>query len=229
MIFCFPYNWKCDKELRELTNCGRLFAYPNIPTPSKCERIILDSGAFALSRRKGYMTRAYMEDLSKHYQLHADDKTICAAPDVVRDPFKTMRNFKDWIASGKYADITPVIQSSLKGRFDVSEYTYQIDFYTSEYHVKSMMFSNRSRADEAKVSGIGKVFCYAKSRGVEYIHMLGAGWDLQDVLDWATIPCLDSIDSTSYYNLGCTDRYGSKDPIANAKIIISALSKLSER
>lgn len=227
MIFCFPYSRSCDKGIGQLTDCGRLYAYPNPPTKSRCSRIILDSGAYSLGKRRKIMDEQYMCDLSQHYFKYADERTICVAPDVVLNPFETMKNYKKWINSGKYPDIAPVMQLLEKGRIEKTALKYQIDYYVS-FKVKTILFALCQRSNIAIYSGIREVTEYARAKGIEYVHMLGAGWDMDDVKCWAESGLVDSIDCTSYYNSGRKQKFGSDDPVENAKRIIECIRKYEQ-
>lgn len=174
------------------------------------------------------MNEQYMCDLSRHYHKYADNRTICVAPDVVQDPLETMKNYKKWINSGKYPDIAPVMQLLEKSRIEKTALKYQIDYYTAFFGVRTILFALCQRSDIAIYSGIGEITEYARSKGVEYIHMLGAGWDMDDVRCWAQSGLVDSIDCTSYYNSDRRHKFGSNDPVENAKKIIECIRECEQ-
>ena len=46
---------------------------------------------------------------------------------------------------------------------------------------------------------VEKVWTYVKEQGFEWIHLLGAGWDLDDIKAWKSSKYIDSMDSIAYY------------------------------
>ena len=47
---------------------------------------------------------------------------------------------------------------------------------------------------------LNQVFKYMKEElRVDWIHILGAGWSLQDIKDWQDVGYYDSMDSIAYY------------------------------
>ena len=224
-FFVFPHCKGAERELSKISDCGRLFAYPAVPAKQECRITILDSGAFALFKNGRKMTKKYFTDLAEHYSRNYDEKTICVAPDVVCDAMQTMRNFSLWHKMSLFPKISPVIQPDSKHDLNIELYKYQIDFYVDNYYSKTILLSNLMTADMAIGLGIQKVIDHAKSRGIEYIHILGAGWSMRDVLMWNTVRGINSCDSIAYYTKGASIRFGSADPAENARRIICNLKK----
>lgn len=224
-FFVFPHCKGSESELMQLTNCGRLYAYPAIPKKQDCQITILDSGAYGLSQAGRTMGIKYLKNLSEHYERYYNDHTICVAPDVVCNPMATIQNFKKWHDLKLFKNISPVIQPADKKSIDFELYKYQIDFYTKKYDIKIMLFSNWLSADLAIAQGVQKSVDYARSQGVTYIHMLGAGWNLSDVKKWNSIRGINSCDSIAYYTEGAVHRFGSQNPAENARRIICEINR----
>lgn len=224
-FFVFPHFEKSEKDLSQFSDCGRLFAYPCEPKFQDCKIVILDSGAYGLFESGRKMGANYFKKLSAHYEKFYTEKTICVAPDVVCDPLLTMTNFKKWHKLNLFEHIAPVIQPASKQEIDFDLYKYQIDFYTKKYDIKIMLFSNWLSADLAIAQGVQKSVDYARSRGVTYIHMLGAGWNLPDVKKWNSIRGINSCDSIAYYTEGAVNRFGSQNPAENARRIICEINR----
>ena len=219
----FPHCPRAEAELRKISDCGRLFAYPAKPVSQDCKVTILDSGAFGFFEAGKRPGNEYFKKLSDHYERYADEKTICVAPDVVCDPMETMMRFDRWHRMGLYQGISPVIQPDNAHSINIELYKYQINFYTTRFGIKTLLFSNWVSADIAIGLGIQQIITFARTRGVEYIHMLGAGWNIDDVRMWNTIDGITSCDTIAYYTSGCKERFGSEDPAENARRIICAI------
>lgn len=227
MIYVFPNCSKFEKEICEINGIGRLFAFPTVPYIKEDSPIvILDSGAFALNGKQ--MSKDYMINLSEHYKKYNSENTICVAPDVINNPLKTMQNYKNWIDSGLFSQISPVIQPQGKRTFSLESYKFQIDYYVKNFSPKKMLFANWLTAQESIGLGIYEAVMYAKEKGVEWVHILGAGWNLRDVETWASVKAIDSIDSIAYYTKGCDVRFGSKNPVENVRRIIKCIKRISQ-
>lgn len=224
-FFVFPHCKAAEKKLSQISDCGRLFAYPAVPLRQSCRMTILDSGAYGLSQGKRKMGKSYFLKLSEHYEKYSTEKTLCVAPDVVCDPQKTMRNFALWKKMGLFSRISPVVQPSGKHDLSIELHMYQIDHYVDLYGTKVIFLSNWLPAKMAIGLGIQRVVDHARKRGVEYIHVLGAGWSMDDVLLWDTVRGVNSCDSIAYYTAGSDVRFGSSDPAENARRILCALRK----
>lgn len=224
-FYVFPHCPKAEKQLITFSDCGRLFAFPAVPTKQKCRMTILDSGAYGLFQSGRKITERYMQKLSEHYKKYYTDNVICVAPDVVCNPSITIRNFDRWKKLGLFEHISPVIQPDCKERVCRSLYEYQIDYYVKNHGTKTMLFSNWLTADAAIALGLPDILRYARKKGVEYIHMLGAGWNIYDLSRWDTIDGINSCDSIAYYSHGAEKRFWSDDPAENARRIICLIKK----
>lgn len=201
MIYVLP----TPPELRgRLLDHSRLYAYPAIPEPPPTDGfIILDSGAYALSRSGRNMTKAWMRSLADHYQRYGGERVHCIAPDVYLDPVRTIRNWQ-WWQDEIELPIVPVIQFKQTRRLDVYTVMQQARFYT-RWRPSFVTISNPGlRAVECQ--DVMPTICQLVRQitGCEWLHNLGAGWDVKDIQAWAawaeiTPPGFDSIDSIAYY------------------------------
>ena len=226
--YVFPrcINIRYEREIEQIKNLNRLYAYPSMPSfkyKDDNTLVILDSGAFGLSQLNKKMNKDYFIALSKYYQKHskAHKRMLFIAPDVFKNPFETMRNLKIWRGLNLFENITPVLQNSQMKIIDKDELKYQIDFYT-KLNYKTLAYSIYS-ADGMlhKQQNIEEVFFYARKMGVEYIHCLGAGWSLEDIAIWQSIDGFNSFDSIAYYTTRNIDEFGSLNPVKNIKNILS--------
>jgi len=184
----------------DLLHYNRLYAYPNIPEISDTPIIILDSGAFALSMRKGYMDAEYIEKLAAHYQGYDHlDNIYCVAPDVFKNPYISMKQYKDFVE--KYTiNAVPVLQFS-SPQPDLFKVKKQIDFYHRlNEDIKMMCLSNHKFNPVKQYKELQFIVNIIRETFNEniLIHVLGAGYNHLDVLDWLKIG-VDSLDSISYY------------------------------
>ena len=185
----------------KLLHYPRLYAYPTVPEKTNGTFIILDSGAFALAKQGRQITKKYMEQLNKHYTRYDTSDcfpSLAIAPDMYLQPDVSLRNYVYWVKK-KYAPVVPVIQFGTKHRVPLQDVRYQMAVYKGK---KIICVSNPAlRAKLAKASGIEDVFkMLKKDYNVSWIHVLGAGWDKQDIFDWAQIQGFDSMDSIAYYS-----------------------------
>lgn len=221
--YVFPHCKKFEKEIKQIKNINRLFAYPVIPHFENQKLVILDSGAFGLSMQKKKMNKDYFFELSKYYSTYTKqyNRMLCIAPDVFKNPFQSMQNIKKWRYYNLFENITPVLQNSQMKIIDKDELKYQIDFYT-KLNYKTLAYSIYS-ADGMlhKQQNIEEVFFYARKNGVDYIHCLGAGWSLEDIAIWQNIDGFNSFDSIAYYTTKNIDEFGSLNAIENIKNILS--------
>jgi len=204
MEFVYPIPaWMRGKILDR----KRLYAFPNIPEEKP---FILDSGAFGLFKSGKRMNNAYFERLYKHYSLYEGWKV---APDVFLDPRVSMNNFRLWMK--KYADcrICPVVQFAKKKKIDQVLTEYQIEFYLNSINELPIIFiSNPGLIAEAWPHDF---FLKLKNKyNLNWIHLLGAGWNMNDIRIYATLKGLDSIDSIVYYQDDFFNIKGTKTEIA---------------
>lgn len=246
MIYVFPYNSSLEDEINKISEVkGRLRAFPALQRnfkiyaskeeypfknnfPETVEKVILDSGAFALSQTNHRMDNEYMMALDQYFHYNADERSICVAPDVFRNPSETIINFKKWHSLGFRKDIAPVIQNVSHHRIDLKILRYQADFYRKYSDV--MLYSNSCRltGEYSRMYRLQDFFKYLKKDlKVKWIHVLGAGWSLKDIEDWKKIGYFDSMDSFAYYTKqDCAD-YGSLDPVENIKNILKITGGLN--
>lgn len=209
MRYIYPRHEESDGAINRL-GLPRLFAYPHVPKTDSF--FIMDSGAYALSIRKQKMTTSHMVKLSAHYAKYYRDNCICIAPDEFKNPFVSMRNWAMWHASGLFEHITPVIQATKNYSIELTQLFNQVDFYTQSRKVRTMCFSNNGlRGEDAKAQRLYSLFHYMRRKGVQYIHVLGAGWGIDDIKKWQQVGGWDSMDSIAYYTNPAD--YGASTPL----------------
>lgn len=176
----------------ELLEYKRLYAFPAVPEENP---FILDSGAFALFKRKQRMDEAYFEKLYLYYSGSAGWKS---APDVLFNPKQTMFNFKNWFK--KYPDcrVCPVIQMRSK-KIETALSFFQLDFYKELIgKIKFLFIANPFLRSSGYPDDFFKKI--KERSGAGHVHLFGAGWDIQDIRGYSNFQCLDSIDSIAFYN-----------------------------
>lgn len=225
MIYVFPHYVNGEDEISKVKGISRLFAFPCKPHFENHGAVtILDSGAFAIHKSKNSysMGKNYISRLNQHYQQYGSaDNVICVAPDVLGDAQKTMRNFKDWMKNGYYPNISPVLQRD-KQIPNMNLLKYQIEFYAETAQSKAILIPAGADGKTAKAIGFPAVTEYCK-KYFDWVHVLGAGWTLDDVKQWKTIDSVDSIDCTNYYRPYNQQCFGNSDPIANIYKILEVL------
>ena len=224
MIYVFPHFRAKENEVSKIKGISRLFAYPKEPHfLNDGLKVILDSGAFGLSLSGGKIDLKYMKKLNEHYLKYSNERTLCIAPDEFLNPQQSMKNFKIWMESGFDKGITAVLQCSEKGIVNNKEILEQLNFY-SKYNVKTYCFSNNALTGETAVSyDLNKIFRFMKEKmKVEWLHVLGAGWSLEDITNWQSLGS-DSIDSIAYYSTKNENEFGSLNPIDNIKKILEVV------
>lgn len=199
MIFVFPYCPICEHKVAEIDGISRLFAYPTVPSFTNNAKItILDSGAFGLSLIKQKMTTSYMKKLSKHYEKYSKNNVLCIAPDEFLNPDATMFNFLRWHKLELFANVTPVLQAEKKEIIDIETLYKQADFYRK--YSDTICFSNNAlTSDKAMCLHLDKLFNFLKELEFGWVHVLGAGWDIDDILGWSQFDGISSIDTIAYY------------------------------
>lgn len=199
--YVFPHFAPREKQIQEIEGLSRLFAYPATPSFKNKGRItILDSGAFALSCKNQKMNQDYLKRLSNYYEKYYQDSVICVAPDEFLNAAQSMYNYKKWLSYHYFSKVCPVIQADYKYIINIKDLIYQADFY-SEYSDIILFSNNALTGKAAKELKLERLFKYMKTKlNVKWIHVLGAGWDLDDIKEWLTIDYFDSLDSIAYYN-----------------------------
>lgn len=186
----------------KLPFASRLYAYPSEPEPPPQSGFtICDSGAYGLSKRNQAIDFAHMKKLNAHYQKYEaldDFPRIAVAPDQYLSPSKTMRNWHQWHDAG-FGSIAPVIQCRKEKEIDLNIIQTQINFY-AQFQPPFIFFSNPAlRGIEAQKNHINIALDMIRAALPKaWIHILGAGWDLDDIAVWReTGP--NSIDTIAYY------------------------------
>ncbi|WP_432631601.1 hypothetical protein [Brachyspira sp.] len=221
--YVFPHCRRFEKEIKKIKNINRLFAFPVIPHFENNRLVILDSGAFGLSMQKKKMNKQYFFELSKYYSTYSKqyNRLLCIAPDVFKRPDLSMKNIEIWRYYNLFENITPVLQNSKAMIIDKDELKYQIDFYI-KLNYKTLAYSIYSANGMLhKQQHIEEIFFYARKMGVEHIHCLGAGWNLEDIAIWKSIDGFDTFDSIAYYTTKNIDEFGSLNAIENIKNILA--------
>lgn len=198
------YILAIPSDLRgKLLDYSRLYAYPVIPELElkNGKVLILDSGAFGLSKQKREIDINYMKQLNEHYKkFNGSDSLpiIAVAPDKYLDPIRTMDNFKFW-KNQNYCNIAPVLQCNEENKINLNFLKIQVDFYAN-YTKEVILFSNPGLTGlEMRGQKIEDLFKYIKNIGFKWIHILGAGWFPEDIANYDKIRFFDSIDTIQYY------------------------------
>jgi hypothetical protein len=196
--FVFPVN----KKLRgKLYSYNRLYAFPSVPEFTQDKLIILDSGAFGLSKSGGKMDTDYMMRLNHYYAKYDNDNIIHVAPDVFLDPGQTMNNFEYWFDIKFFDKIKPVIQFRQKLKLDDSMYKQLLFYQNKNIKFDFLFISNPGMlAIDFKILFFDDILQELKKEfKISHIHILGAGWNEQDIREWSTFKYVDTIDSIAYY------------------------------
>lgn len=224
--FVFPHCAAYEDEIEKIDGINRLYAYPAIPRfENNSHVVILDSGAFGLSRSGGKMNMAYMKKLSAHYEKYHRDNTLCIAPDEFLNPTQSMLNLIKWHKNRLYSNVTPVIQRMVKGVINIADMKNQAEFYReySDTVCVACVGIYGEDALDIKLSGLLKYL--KEDLKYRWIHMLGAGYGLDDIRNWKKVGYFDSMDSRSYFITKDENAFGSFDPIVNIRRIVECLAE----
>ncbi len=215
MIYVLP----TPRELRgKFLGHHRLYAYPSEPElPTGDEFVILDSGAFWLSKaggRSGGMSQAYMHCLAEHYAKYqtSDAALVCVAPDVYGNPEQTMRQWAWWHSEG-LPQVAPVIQFTQKhlDHNEVSIAIRQCAYYRA-WSPEFVLVSNLCVPGIRAAQGMPLILSVVqKVLHPRWIHVFGAGWSPEDIRAWREIGP-DSIDSIAYYTAAQEGQSWDGDP-----------------
>lgn len=183
---------------------NRLYAFPSKPEFFEYdELVILDSGAFGLYKSGGHMSKSYMERLSAHYFEYSNksEKVICVAPDVAGDIAGSILNVKKWLDAGLFPRIKPVFHFSARRCIDPNVIKQQIRAYLDIGFKLDFVLCPKAGEYGVNAAGtqIKKCFSLLREGGATHIHLLGAGWDNEDIEGWAKVGGFDTMDSTMYY------------------------------
>lgn len=239
MMYIIPYYSSLESEINEIKEVrGRLRAFPALRQDFKIynkeeypyitkfsehvEKIILDSGAFALSTVKRKIDKTYLTALEQYYFYNSDERCICVAPDEFLNPVQSMYNFQKW-QSFSEIKVAGVLQAEKKGVINIYNLMKQAEFYRK--YTDTIFFSNPALTGEtAKNMKIQKLFKFMKKDlKVKWIHNLGAGWSLKDIKDWKKIGYFDSMDSIAYYTTTDSIEFGSLIPVQNIHNILGVM------
>jgi hypothetical protein len=194
-MFILSANKLLNPELRDF---NRLYAYPTIPDLDDEKTILLDSGAYMLSMQRRVMTLGYIDKLAAHYQHYAiSDNIHCIAPDCFKNPVVSIRQYRHFVDNYS-VPIAPVLQF-VSSEIDLFNTKKQIDTYARLSKSRMICLSNnkfnpvkQSRELLHIVDNIRRKFSNT------HIHVLGAGYNHNNVKDWMKLG-IDSMDSVSYY------------------------------
>lgn len=213
-MFVFAQTNRTEPFCSELP---KLFAFPKIPK-SHSKLSILDSGAFGLSQKWKEIDAQHMRLLAAHYRKYCGDGIYGIAPDKFLDPKQTMKNFEYWMRKHKVR-VAPVIQCTHKKQVNIYEVMKQISFY-KPHGPEFVCFSNpglqfRESAQQIKEA----IEVLRKELPEAWVHVLGAGWNFEDVKDWLTLSGADSIDSIAYHtsaSVGRKFRINSREEVLSS-------------
>ena len=227
MIYIFPHFEKEEKRISKIKGISRLFAFPKNPHfKNNGQKIILDSGAYGLSKAGRQMKWGHMQQLSEHYKQYANKKTICVAPDVYLNPYLSLKNLKIWLENGLYDGVSGVIQCEAERIIDKESILAQAIQYRKLLKSKTILFSNNAMCGrEAYIQKLDAVFLEIKKMGFEWIHCLGAGWNINDIQCWKKLRNLDSLDSIAYYRNSRKEDFGGDDVVENIMNILNVMNE----
>lgn len=221
-VYVFPHCRNKEHEIKKIQGISRLFAFPVEPHFENNGRmVIIDSGAYGLSVKKRKMTQKYMQELNEHYTKYGNNEhTICVAPDEFLNPSQTMYNFQKWRKNGFFPRVAAVLQCERKHEVNIEQLKWQAEFYRE--YTDTIFFSNNGlRGQYAQQIGIEELFRYMKEElNVKWIHVLGAGWSMEDIQNWCAIGYFDSLDSIAYYR-SSKGEFNSTDPVQNIYDILN--------
>ncbi len=182
-----------------LSGFNRLYAYPAIPDLSGEEMVILDSGAFALSKSKKQMDAEYIDTLAQHYRQFLGRENVYAiAPDVFKNRIKSMRQYELFTEQYRDIPICPVIQFS-NSTIDLFNAKKQIDHYAAIKKSRLVCLSNNRFNPVSQSQSLRFIVDYIRKHfGNVWVHVLGAGYSYNNVQDWMKTG-VNSVDSISYY------------------------------
>lgn len=185
----------------DLTAFNRLYAYPVEPVISSDRLIILDSGAFALSQSKKQMDADYMYRLAAHYERFKQHRNVhCIAPDVFKNPAKSLQQFRYFRETYSDVPVCPVLQSRSK-QIDLFCMKKQIDEYfrLSSSNPRFICLSNHKFEPLKQHRELSYLLEQIRLKFKQaWVHVLGAGYSHNNVKDWLAVG-VDSVDSISYY------------------------------
>lgn len=182
-----------------LQKFNRLYAFPTVPDLAGDNMVILDSGAFALSKSGKKMNADYMQRLADHYRHYQTrDNVFCIAPDVFKNSFLSVRQYQNFIADFADVPVCPVVQFK-SSTIDLFSTKKQIDSYAQMRQSRFVAISNNAFCPLKQHKELSYITDYIRRRfGSVWVHVLGAGYSHNNVKDWLKTG-VNSIDSISYY------------------------------
>jgi len=182
-----------------LQNFNRLYAFPNTPDLDDQHKIILDSGAFGLSKSGKKMDAQYLHSLAEHYRKYGKQKNVyCIAPDVFKNAQQSIRQYKDFIARYPGIKVVPVLQFS-SSTIDLFNSKKQIEQYSKLSKSGMICISNNKFNPVKQHDELAYIVKKIRLKFKQvWIHVLGAGYSHNNVKDWLSLG-VDSMDSISYY------------------------------
>jgi len=191
----------------KLLDLPRLYAYPvepELPPPGD-GFIILDSGAYAAGGRA--LTESHAERLHEHYSYYAEERVICIMPDTLFDYEQTLHMWNWWRVTYEL-EVAPVVQCERRGDPGIYSTMRSMDVYARDLERWPRLFGRPfiawsnpfMRGIEAKERGVGRSIAVIRQHVPNaWIHVLGAGWDEQDLRVWLGELDVDSVDTIAYY------------------------------
>jgi hypothetical protein len=187
-----------QSDYGKLKEYNRLYSFPKLPEDTNGKIVIIDSGAYAFMNMGIEYSEKLVNKLLIHHNSFNNKDYILVAPDVPKNPVKTIKLFK-YYKSISDNNIRPVFHFS-KGSFDLLEFVKQHNFYKdyiSDYIFmsdKKMRSPNRLDIDYAKsIVKIIRKYIGEKVR----IHFLSCGKHLEDIRQLSKIENI-SFDTTIY-------------------------------
>lgn len=178
-----------------------LFSFPH-PVEERGEMRVLSSGTWGIaSRRYGHYGLRHWEELYDYYRRYdvLGNSGWRIMPDEYLHPEATMNNFCEWNKRFPDCSVVPVIQFRREHEFELYTALKQLEFY-APFKPSRICISNPAyvalewREDLTALAGMVKRIIPGC-----WIHVLGAGWTPREILDYAAIREIDSIDSIAYY------------------------------
>lgn len=169
------------------------------------QRVVLDSGAFARSFQKmseRVSADVWMKQLAAWYRItraqHGDRVRWCVAPDVFGNPMRTYEYWQQWHEHYPDVPVVPVIQLWPKRPRDLMVVIREAKRYPNQ---PIIMLSNPAGMNATAWGPLLDTMCKAirEHTGATHIHLLGAGWSLEDIARYQHVTQLDSLDSITYY------------------------------
>lgn len=177
---------------------NRLYAFPVVPDLAGDNMVILDSGAFALSKSKKQMDADYIDALAAHYRKFLTRKNVYAvAPDVFKNPAQSLKQYRDFISRHDVL-VAPVLQfpGSAIDLFNVKK---QVQAYGGLSKSGLVCISNNKFCPLKQHKELSYITDLVRQAfGSVWVHVLGAGYSHNNVKDWLKTG-VNSIDSISYY------------------------------